>query len=70
MLKTWKRMLLLSRGEGGAGRVAASGGDPVGLSGAVVGARGDRAEREGGDDDQGGGEGAPAIGRDGLHRGR
>ena len=32
-----------------------------------VGARGDRAERERGDHEQGGGEGAPAMGGDGLH---
>ena len=37
------------------------------VSGAVVGARGDRAERERCDHEQRGGEGAPAMGGDGLH---
>ena len=39
------------------------------VSGPVVGARGGRTEREGHDDDEERGEGAPAVGGDGLHQG-
>jgi hypothetical protein len=39
----------------------------MGLTGAVVGARGDRTQRDRADHDQGGGQGAPAMGGDRLH---